>query len=119
MTTATPHRILQIGRLPLPALESQLAARYDVTCLADQTDPAAYLASHGAYFTGVVTTAAIGLKGEVIASLPHLQVISSFGVGFDALDIEAAKARGVQVGYTPGVLNDCVADMAFALMLDV
>ncbi len=119
MTTATRHRILQIGSLPLPALEAELAARYDVTCLADQPDPAAFLAARGAEFTGVVTNAAIGLKGEVIAALPNLQVISSFGVGFDALDIDAAKARGVQVGYTPGVLNDCVADMAFALMLDV
>lgn len=119
MTTASPPRILQIGRLPLPALEAELAAQYRVTCLADQPDPKAFLASQGAEFTGVVTTAAIGLKGEVIAALPHLQVISSFGVGFDALDIDAAKARGVQVGYTPGVLNDCVADMAFALMLDV
>lgn len=118
MTTALPH-ILQIGRLPLPALEAELAARYHVTCLADQADPADFLALHGAKFSGVVTTASIGLQGDVIAALPHLQVISSFGVGFDALDIAAAKARGVQVGYTPGVLNDCVADMAFALMLDV
>lgn len=113
------HRILQIARLPLPALETDLAARYDVVCLSDQSDPAAFLAGHGAGFTGVVTSASIGLKGEVIASLPNLQVISSFGVGFDALDIAQARARGVQVGYTPGVLNDCVADMAFALMLDV
>ena len=119
MTTATRPRILQIGRLPLPALEAELMARYNVTCLADQPDATAFLAAQGAEFTGVVTTAAIGLKGEVIAALPNLQVISSFGVGFDALDIDAAKARGVQVGYTPGVLNDCVADMAFALMLDV
>ena len=118
MTTALP-RILQIGRLPLPALETELAARYHVSCLADQADPAGFLALQGAQFSGVVTTASIGLTGEVIAALPHLQVISSFGVGFDALDIGAAKARGVQVGYTPGVLNDCVADMAFALMLDV
>ena len=119
MTTASQPCILQIGRAPLPALEAELAAHYQVTCLADQPDPAAFLAAHGARFTGVVTTAAIGLKGDVMAALPHLQVISSFGVGFDALDIDAAKARGVQVGYTPGVLNDCVADMAFALMLDV
>ena len=119
MTTATLPRILQIGRLPLSALEAVLTAQYNVTCLADQPDATAFLAAHGAEFTGVVTTAAIGLKGEVIAALPNLQVISSFGVGFDALDIDAAKARGVQVGYTPGVLNDCVADMAFALMLDV
>lgn len=119
MTTATLPRILQIGRLPLHALEAELTAQYNVTCLADQPDPTAFLDAQGAEFTGVVTTAAIGLKGEVIAALPNLQVISSFGVGFDALDIDAAKARGVPVGYTPGVLNDCVADMAFALMLDV
>lgn len=119
MPTAPLPRILQIGRLPLPALEAELAALYNVICLADQPDPAAFLAAHGAEFTGVVTTAAIGLKGEVIAALPNLKVISSFGVGFDALDIGAAKARGAQVGYTPGVLNDCVADLAFGLMLDV
>lgn len=117
--THSPPRILQIGRLPLPALEAELAARYSVACLADQTDPAGFLAAHGAEFTGVVTTAAMGLKAEVIAALPQLQVISSFGVGYDALAIDAATARGIQVGYTPGVLNDCVADMAFALMLDV
>ena len=39
MTTATPPRILQIGRLPLPALEAELAARYRVTCLADPAEP--------------------------------------------------------------------------------
>jgi lactate dehydrogenase-like 2-hydroxyacid dehydrogenase len=119
MSTTPQRRILQMGRLPLPALEAELAARYSVTCLADQPDPAAFLAARGAEFNAVVTTAAIGLKAEVIAALPHLQVVSSFGVGFDALDIDAAKARGIQVGFTPGVLNDCVADMAFALMLDV
>ncbi|MFY3384401.1 2-hydroxyacid dehydrogenase [Paracidovorax sp. MALMAid1276] len=119
MSTTPLPRVLKINRMPLPALDAELAARYAVTCLADQPDAAAFLAQHGAEFTGVVTTAAIGLKGEVIAALPKLQVISSFGVGFDALDIDAAKARGIQVGYTPGVLNDCVADMAFALLLDV
>lgn len=119
MNTPALPRLLQIARLPLAALETDLAARYDVACLSDQADPAAFLAEHGASFTGVVTSASIGLTGEVIAALPRLQVISSFGVGFDALDMAAAQARGIPVGYTPDVLNDCVADMAFALMLDV
>ena len=95
MTTNSPPRILQIGRLPLPALETELAARYSVACLADQADPSGFLAAHGAEFSGVVTTASIGLQGEVIAALPNLKVISSFGVGFDALDIGTASARGV------------------------
>jgi len=46
-------------------------------------------------------------------------VISSFGVGLDRLDLAEAKRRGIAVGYTPDVLNDCVADTAFALLLDV
>ncbi len=54
-----------------------------------------------------------------MAALPKLQVISSFGVGLDRIDVDAARARGIAVGYTPDVLNDCVADLAFALMLDV
>ena len=39
-------------------------------------------------------------------------------MGFDALDQDALLRRGARVGYTPGVLDDCVADMAFALLLD-
>ena len=75
MTATSQPRILQIGRLPLPALETELAARYSVACLADQADPQGFLAAHGAEFSGVVTTASIGLTGEVIAALPHLQDI--------------------------------------------
>jgi hydroxypyruvate reductase len=51
--------------------------------------------------------------------MPALRVISSFGVGLDKVDVDAARARGVAVGYTPDVLNDCVADTAFALLMDV
>jgi lactate dehydrogenase-like 2-hydroxyacid dehydrogenase len=46
-------------------------------------------------------------------------VISSFGVGLDKLDVRGARARGIPVGYTPDVLNDCVADLAFGLLLAI
>jgi len=117
-STARPP-LLQIARLPLPALEVDLAAHYDISCLADQADPAAFLLQHGAEFSGIVTSAPVGARNDVIDALPNLRVISSFGVGFDALDIPHLQSRHVQVGYTPDVLNDCVADLAFALMLDV
>lgn len=119
MSSPSRPRLLQIARLPLPALEADLAQQYDVSCLADQADPAAFLAEHGASFSGLVTSAPVGARNDVLAALPHLRVISSFGVGFDALDIPYLQSRGIQVGYTPDVLNDCVADLAFALMLDV
>jgi lactate dehydrogenase-like 2-hydroxyacid dehydrogenase len=54
----------------------------------------------------------------MLAALPNLRVISSFGVGLDKLDLDTARARGIAVGYTPDVLNDCVADTAFALLMD-
>jgi lactate dehydrogenase-like 2-hydroxyacid dehydrogenase len=46
-------------------------------------------------------------------------VISSFGVGVDKIDLPAAAARGIPVGNTPDVLNDCVADLAMGLVIDV
>ncbi|GAO22977.1 D-isomer specific 2-hydroxyacid dehydrogenase NAD-binding protein [Alicycliphilus sp. B1] len=116
--TQRPPRILQYGRMPLPALDRELAERYDVAVLSEQADPARFLAGHGATFDCVVTSAAMGLPAHVVDALPHLRYVSSFGVGFDALDRQALLRRGARVGYTPGVLDDCVADMAFALLLD-
>lgn len=112
------HRILQAGRL-LPSLEAKLAAEFDTVLLAEQGDPAAFLAAHGAGFEGFVTSAGVGVTADMLARLPRLRAISSFGVGLDKLDLAAAQARGIAVGYTPDVLNDCVADLAMALMLDV
>ncbi|MEO5669116.1 MAG: 2-hydroxyacid dehydrogenase [Ramlibacter sp.] len=111
------HRLLNAGRIP-PALEARLGQAYDLTALAAQADPAAYLAAHGAEFTALATSAATGASATLIGALPNLKVISSFGVGLDKIDVAAAHARGIPVGYTPDVLNDCVADTAIALMLD-
>jgi len=47
----------------------------------------------------------------------QLKIISRWGVGYDAIDIPAATAQGVLVAYTPGLLNETVADFAFALLL--
>jgi hydroxypyruvate reductase len=112
------ERILQLGRL-LPHVEQQLAQRYDVHLLGNEADPQAFLAREGAQFVGVATSAGVGIDAATIAALPNLKVISSFGVGYDKVDVDAAKARGIPVGYTPDVLNDCVADTAFGLVLDV
>ncbi|MGP3696143.1 2-hydroxyacid dehydrogenase [Rhodobacter sp. NSM] len=49
--------------------------------------------------------------------LPNLGLISNFGVGYDAINIEAARDRGIRVTNTPDVLNDDVADTALAMML--
>jgi hydroxypyruvate reductase len=109
-------RVLQYGRL-MPILEKQLAEAFDLHRLVDEADPKAFLAKQGAEFIGLATQGFA--DAALIASLPKLKVISSFGVGVDKIDLKAAAGRGIPVGNTPDVLNDCVADLAIGLMIDV
>lgn len=60
-----------------------------------------------------------GADAALMDALPNLKLISHFGVGYDTVDVAAAKKRGIQVTNTPDVLNDCVADTALALTLNV
>lgn len=118
MTTTAKPAILQIGSL-LPVLENWLDERYAVSRLDDAPDAKAFLAAQGGRFVGVATSALYGVSAEQIAAMPALKVISCFGVGVDKIDLPAARARGIAVGNTPDILNDCVADTAFALLLDI
>lgn len=54
---------------------------------------------------------------ETFAALPELRVLSNFAVGLNNIDLDAATARGVRVGHTPGVLTEATADIAVALLL--
>src|SRR5262249_16157754 len=62
------------------------------------------------HFSGVVLSSPEAAK---------LKIISRWGVGYDAIDVPAATAHGIVVAYTPGLLNETVADFAFALLLSV
>jgi lactate dehydrogenase-like 2-hydroxyacid dehydrogenase len=110
-------RLLQIGRL-LPSLEKTLVDEFDTHPLWRESDPAAYLKAHGEEFVGIVTSARYGADAALMTSLPQLKVIANFGVGYETIDVDAAKARGVAVSNTPDVLTDCVADIAWGLMID-
>ncbi|WP_086072925.1 2-hydroxyacid dehydrogenase [Bordetella genomosp. 9] len=110
--------LLMMGPL-LPALVARMKARYRVHHWWEVADKAAFLADRGAAIRGIVTSGRFGATREVIESLPALEAIVSFGVGYDPIDMEAARAHGVVVTNTPGVLDECVADTALALMLAV
>jgi lactate dehydrogenase-like 2-hydroxyacid dehydrogenase len=66
-----------------------------------------------------VTNGIVGMKGDLIAALPALEIIGVFGVGVDAVDLAVARARGVRVTNTPDVLTEGVAELAIALLLAV
>ncbi len=56
---------------------------------------------------------------EIIDLAENLKVISTYSVGFDHIDTDYAKKNKIHVGYTPEVLTDATADLAFSLMIDV
>ena len=56
---------------------------------------------------------------EMIASAPHLQLITNFGVGFNNIDLDACRERGIRVTNTPQPVIEPTAELAFALMHDV
>src|SRR5438067_5728784 len=53
----------------------------------------------------------------VLELLPGLRLVANFGVGYDRIDIDACRARGIAVTNTPVVLDAATADLAMALML--
>jgi glyoxylate reductase len=59
------------------------------------------------------------VDAELIDAAPRLRAISNYAVGVDNVDVEAASARGIPVGNTPGVLTESTADLALALMLGI
>lgn len=56
---------------------------------------------------------------EMIASMPHLRLITNFGAGFNNIDLEACRERGIRVTNTPRPVIEPTAELAFALMIDV
>ena len=56
---------------------------------------------------------------EMIESAPHLQLVANFGVGFNNIDLEACRDRGIRVTNTPQPVIEPTAELAFALMHDV
>jgi hydroxypyruvate reductase len=112
---STP-RVLQIG--PVSArLDAGMAEQYAAHPLWQEPDRETFLAQSGPAFTVAVTTARHGFTAGLMDQLPNLKAICSHGVGYDSIDVEAARARGILVSNTPDVLNDCVADLTIGLMI--
>ena len=57
------------------------------------------------------------INDALLARLPRLEIVASFGVGYDHIDAAAAAKRGIIVTHTPGVLTEEVADTALGLLL--
>jgi glyoxylate reductase len=67
----------------------------------------------------VLIVAGDTVDDAVLDRLPSLRLVANYGVGYDNVDAEACRARGVAVTNTPGVLDAATADLTIALMLAV
>ena len=101
---------------PSPLLAPRLNAAFEVHAL-DATLPAGVAAETAPRIRAIFASGESKVTAELIAQLPALEIISVMGVGYDGIDVAAAKAQGVMVTHTPDVLNDDVADLAIGLML--
>jgi lactate dehydrogenase-like 2-hydroxyacid dehydrogenase len=109
------QRLLITGPM-YPATLAQLEQAYEAQRLWSAPDKDALLAAM-ADITAVASSNSGGINGATMARLPKLKVIAHFGVGYDTVDVEAAKKRGIAVTNTPDVLTEEVADLALALLL--
>jgi lactate dehydrogenase-like 2-hydroxyacid dehydrogenase len=93
----------------------------EFTChrLHEAPERAAFLKQHAPKIRALATFGPAGADAALMDALPKLEIISNFGVGVDAIDLDAAKQRKIIVTNTPDVLNDCVADTAMALTVNV
>jgi len=80
-------------------------------------DKEAFFATVAGRCRAAATTGGRGMDAALMARLPKLEMIANFGVGTDAIDLAAARSRGIAVSNTPDVLTEDVADLAIALLL--
>lgn len=104
----------------MPTAEEHLAQfrqRYDVIYAPTAEARAQAVAGQGAEIELVVTIGAVGLRADEMAAMPRLGAVAAQGAGYEAIDLAAARARGLTLWNGAGTNDSCVADHAMALLL--
>ena len=112
--------VIVTRRLP-EGIEARLRELFDARLNLDDT-PMDAAALKAAVKTAdvLVPTVTDRVGAEIIeAAGPQLKLIANFGVGFNHIDVKVARARGIAVTNTPGVLTDATADITMTLLLTV
>jgi lactate dehydrogenase-like 2-hydroxyacid dehydrogenase len=114
---ANNREIILIGPLK-PLVVKGLEAVGTVHKAAEAKDVESFFSSHAGIRAIACSATTEQLGEQFMRRFPKLQIISSFGVGYDHIDAKVAGARGVIVTNTPEVLTEEVADTALALLLN-
>lgn len=101
-----------------PMLRSELLARFPSAVF---NDGGRRLAGDAlASYLGDAQGAVVGLEridAAILARCPRLRILAKYGVGLDGIDLDACRARGIAIGWTPGVNRRSVAELALCFLL--
>jgi len=112
----TTPEVLQVGAYP-EWDQGPLEQSFVMHRLFAAADKPAFLAKVGPRVRAIATRGELGASRAMIEACPKLEIVSVYGVGFDAVDLAACSDRGVRVTNTPDVLTGDVADLGVAMML--
>src|SRR5262249_6239093 len=109
--------VLLIGP-PKPVIVAGLASAFNIVKLPDAKERERFFAESGPRVRGMAVAATEErVDGPFMTRFPRLEIVASFGVGYDHVDAALAGAHGVTVTNTPDVLTEEVADPALGLLL--
>ena len=114
--TAAKREVVLVGPLK-PLVVEGLEAACTVHKAAEAKDRDAFFADHSRVRAIACSDTRELIPGTLMARFPKLQIVASFGVGYDHMDVKWAAAHGVVLTNTPGVLTEEVADTALGLLL--
>ena len=114
----TKPRVLAARRFP-PNVEARLTRDYDATLNpTDEIYSADALAAAAEGHDALLVASSEKLTEEALQRLPDsVRIVATFSVGYEHIDVEAAKRRGITVTNTPDVLNDATADITMLCLL--
>ncbi|RPF70912.1 2-hydroxyacid dehydrogenase [Aurantiacibacter spongiae] len=99
-------------------VEAALTSRFDTVLNDDEGSLDRSLIAHAmARYDVLCPTVGDTIDADLINEADRCRLIANYGVGFDHIDLDAAKAKGIAVTNTPGVLTDATADLAMTLLL--
>ena len=114
---ANKSDLLQTGPMP-PFVEEQLDKLFTVHRLHKASDRDAFLNQNGPSVRALISFGAVPVNSVLMQKLPKLEIVGSFGVGYDSVDAKWAGEHGIVVTNTPGVLDEEVADTTLGLLLN-
>eukprot|EP00262_Sarcandra_glabra_P005594 TRINITY_DN1731_c0_g1_i1.p1 TRINITY_DN1731_c0_g1~~TRINITY_DN1731_c0_g1_i1.p1 ORF type:complete len:315 (+),score=42.27 TRINITY_DN1731_c0_g1_i1:142-1086(+) len=98
-------------------LEEELDKKFKLFRFWEASKKKEFLKENSLSIRAIVGNATVGADAETIDLLPNLEIVSSFSVGLDKVDLMKCKEKGIRVTNTPDVLTEDVADLAIGLIL--